>query len=89
MSIQLMEEGYPKARDIREQILKEGFADLIILATPEEVEENSDGADVRKVRKCLYILEHKSDIIRINKRYVWFCKNKERLLFCEISALSG
>ena len=27
-----------------EQILKEGFADLIILATPEEVEENSDGA---------------------------------------------
>jgi len=24
MSIQLMEEGYPKARDIREQILKEG-----------------------------------------------------------------
>ena len=48
MSIQLMEEGYPKARDIREQILKEGFADLIILATPEEVEENSDGADVSK-----------------------------------------
>ena len=31
-----------------EQILKEGFADLIILATPEEVEENSDGADVSK-----------------------------------------
>lgn len=33
-----------------EQIIKEDFADIVILATPEEVEENAKGLDISKAR---------------------------------------
>ena len=39
---------YQQSNEAAEKILKEEIADLIIIGTPEQIEENSKGLDISK-----------------------------------------